>query len=116
MSVLVKREKVVKPVKFLDRVAKIMSDPEVSTFMDDYFSSVDDAKTTLMMIKTYSILRDKFVESTGKEPSKVEMVNIMKNAMANRDFRIAMVANMNQFMNDGILPTSDLLIENKGEN
>ena len=85
-------------VGFLDKLSDIMSDPQFRNFIEEYFETIDDVKTVLMMIKTYSLLRSNILKNTGVEPTKEEMVQIMRSAIGDKEFRVMMVDSLNNFM------------------
>jgi hypothetical protein len=89
---------------FLARLSDVMEDSKVNTFFDDYFSTMDDVKATIMIMKTYSILRDRFITLNSREPSKEEMISIMKTAISDKDFRLAMVTEAEKFITGDSLP------------
>ena len=87
-----------------------MSDPQFRNFIEEYFETIDDVKTVLMMIKTYSLLRSNILKNTGVEPTKEEMVQIMRSAIGDKEFRVMMVDSLNNFM-EIPLPKQTISIE-----
>lgn len=106
MSQLIKHNNpVVKRDGFLWELSGIMSDPKFRSFIDQYFDDALDTKTSIMMLKTYSILQSRASKINGKEPSREQMVELMMKAIHNPEFRSAMVAEMKTFMDGDTLPS-----------
>jgi hypothetical protein len=89
-------------VGFMTKLADIMEDPEFRGFVEQYFSDIDVTKTTIMMMKTYSVARQQIMDKEGKEPDKKRMISVMKDIVNNSETRALMVESMDRFMRDDL--------------
>ena len=73
------------------------------TFCKNYFQNWNDAKNTIIFIKTYQIVKELYKKSSKNVLTKEEMKNLLKEAIKNKEIRETIVKHMNLFMNDQLI-------------
>lgn len=87
--------------RFFGFVDRIMSDPELRTYFDEFFGSWNDIRAVIMVMKTYQMvdeqLKENNVSFSSPEQKRKVMIGIMKEMLVNPSCRSEMVSNMVQF-------------------
>lgn len=76
----------------------MLTHPEFATFFDENFSSWEDCKHAIMLLKTGSFLRDSLTKELGYEISGHQLVSALKQTMEKGDTRRIVAERMVQFM------------------
>lgn len=82
-----KGEKLVKNNAFFKDLSDIMSDKKVTSFFDKYFKNMDSIKTTVIYMKLFRLLQDKYKTLTDDELSKYVNIYILHQVMTTNDVR-----------------------------
>jgi len=96
-------EKAIGTNRFFTFLDKIMSDPELRGYFDEFFETWSDIRASIMIMKTYQMvdqhLKDSHVSfSDSTQRSKI-MIGIIKGMLSDSSCRQEMVKNMESFEN-----------------
>lgn len=82
-----KGEKLIKNNAFFKDLSDIMSDKKVTRFFDKYFKNMDSIKTTVIYMKLFRLLQDKYKTLSDDELSKYVNIYILHQVMTTNDVR-----------------------------
>ncbi len=83
---------------FFLRLTNIMSNRNFQDFFNQYFNDWEDVKTSIMFMKTYQFIDNKYQEIHLRSPCNDEMTMLMREMIENRDYRQYMAKNMIKFI------------------
>mgnify|MGYP006106275537 FL=1 len=86
-----KGKKLIKNNAFFKDLSDIMSDKKVTRFFDKYFKNMDSIKTTVIYMKLFRLLQDKYKTLSDDELSKYVNIYILHQVMTTNDVRCKLI-------------------------
>ena len=84
--------KLIKTNDFFKDLSDIMNDDKFEIFFNKYFKTMDEIKTTVIYMKLYDALREKYEKISGEELSKYLNVYLVHHAMTDSGLRNNVIA------------------------
>ena len=86
--------------KRLGRFGLMLAHPEFQTFFEENFTTWDDTKQAIMLLKTGVLLREAIEKTTGEPVSGNQIVAALKSVMDNSETRRFMVQSLIDFISE----------------
>lgn len=103
-----KGEKLVKNNAFFKDLSDIMSDKKVTRFFDKYFKNMDSIKTTVIYMKLFRLLQEKYKTLSDDELSKYVNIYILHQVMTTNDVRHKLIEATMEHLEDNRNPIFNL--------
>jgi hypothetical protein len=104
---IIKKEnglELIKNNEFFKDLSDIMSDDKFKTFFNKYFKTMDEIKTTVIYMKLYDALREKYKTLSGEELSKCLNVYLIHHAMTDNKLRNKVIDSTLKHLENNKLP------------
>ena len=82
---------------FMQRMAVVMADENVKSFFRDYFSTWSDARAALMLLQTYIVIDEAYLQKTGTRMSSEQISAVVREMVSDKECRKILVDAMSQF-------------------
>ena len=92
-------ERIYQQNDFFRDLSRLMENKEFQSFHNKYLSDWEDAKTTMMYMKLYKDIKNKYSLSFSKEASKELVLFITKKIISNYETRGFIVEKFSDFQN-----------------
>jgi len=89
---------------FFKDLSDIMSDDKFKAFFNKYFKTMDEIKTTVIYMKLYDSLREKYETLSGEELSKCLTIYLVHHAMTDSKLRNKVIDSTLKHLENNKLP------------
>lgn len=97
-------EELIKNNEFFKDLSDIMTDDKFKTFFNKYFKTMDEVKTTVIYMKLYDALREKYEVLSGEELSKCLNIYLIHHAMTDNNLRNKVINSTLKHLENNKLP------------
>lgn len=111
-------KELIKKNEFFNDLSEIMTDDKFTKFFDKYFKNSLDIKTTVVYMKLYNEIKEKYKELTDDELSKYVNIYLLHHAMTNDNIRKTVLNATIEHLEDNrvpILGTANKKVKNKSK-
>ena len=87
---------------FLDRLGKIMDNPDFRTFHSRYLKNWSDHKAAMMMMNTFVLIDESYTKKTGQKLNSDQIIFLLKKTMEHSQSRGIIVDSMSRFIKEEV--------------
>ena len=101
-------EKLIEKNPFFKDLTSVMKNIEVKTFFDKYFTDMDSIKTTVIYMKIFRLLQEKYKTLSEKELSDYVNIYLLHRAMTTDGLRTKLINDTLEHLQDNRKPILNL--------
>ena len=101
-------EKIVEKNTFFKDLSTIMKNADVKTFFDKYFTDMNSIKSTVIYMKVFRLLEEKYKTLSEKELSEYVNIYLLHRAMTSNELRTKLINDTLEHLEDNRKPILNL--------
>lgn len=101
-------EKIVEKNTFFKDLSTIMKNANVKTFFDKYFTDMNSIKSTVIYMKVFRLLEEKYKTLSEKELSEYVNIYLLHRAMTSNELRTKLINDTLEHLEDNRKPILNL--------